>query len=141
MQISREFMLEAVGLSLLVILLLLGTQMFQRATGLMEMLDKEQSRQIESLKEYEITQFDGREIDGVTAVGYIKNMVNHYGLSVYVQTKDREFTIESKEKCAQLKDKESEYYISSFGIYECCVVRDENGGVDYILITEEAEIL
>ena len=68
-------------------------------------------------------------------------MVNHYGLSVYVQTKDREFTIESKEKCAQLKDKESEYYISSFGIYECCVVRDENGGVDYILITEEAEIL
>lgn len=140
MQISREFILEAVGLSLLVMLLLLGTQMFQRATGLIEMLDGEQSRQIESLKEYEITQFDGREIDGVTAVGYIKNMVNHYGLSVCVQTEGKEFVIETKEKCLQLRNEESEYYISSFGLYECCVVRDENGGVDYILITEEAEL-
>ena len=138
MQVSREFILEAVGLSLLVMLLLLGTQMFQKATGLIELLDKEQSRQIESLKEYEITQFDGRKIDGVTAVGYIKNMVNHYGLSVCVQTEEGEFTVETKERCTQLKDMESEYYIPSFGLYECCVVRDENGGVDYILITEEA---
>ena len=68
-------------------------------------------------------------------------MVNHYGLSVCVQTEEKEFTIDSKENCQQMKNTASEYYISSFGLYECCVVRDENGGVDYILITEEAEEL
>ena len=75
MQVSKEFLLEAVGLSLLVGLLLLGVKLFDRACSLMTWFETEQEKQLEKMQEYEITQYENRTIDGITAVNYIKNMV------------------------------------------------------------------
>ena len=56
MQVSKEFLLEAVGLSLLVGLLLLGVKLFDRAYSLMTWFETEQEKQLEKMQEYEITQ-------------------------------------------------------------------------------------
>ena len=132
MQVSKEFLLEAVGLSLLVGLLLLGVKLFDRAYSLMTWFETEQEKQLEKMQEYEITQYENRTVDGITAVNYIKNMVYHYELNVLLKTGEQSFVVDSKEMCSELKEEGSEYYLNPFGLYECMVVRDENENIDYI---------
>lgn len=134
MQVNKEFLLEAVGLSLLVGLLLFGVEMFNRATSLMKVFERRQEEQLLIIQEHEITQYENRTVDGVTVVSYMKNMVYHYEIKVMVELGDRSFWVEEKEDCKWLDEEESEYYIPPFLLYECAIIRDENGNVDYILI-------
>ena len=137
MQVSKEFLLEAVGLSLLVGLMLLGVQMFGRAKTLVEILNRGQEQKLEELQQYEITQYENRTIDGITAANYIKTMVYHYDLKVLVETEERGFTIESKESCKMLTDPDMEYYLNPFAVYTCTVFKDENGNIEYVQIKAE----
>ena len=137
MQVSKEFLLEAVGLSLLVGLMLLGVQMFDRAKTLMEVLNRGQEQKIEELQEYEITQYENRTIDGITAANYIKTMVHHYDLKVLVETDGRGFVIESRESCKKLTASDSEYYLNPFAVYSCTILKDENGTIEYVQIKAE----
>ena len=89
MTVSKEFLLEAVGLSILVALLLISVQLFQRAQKLTALLEEEQEHQITELEEYEIVKYDGLTVDGMTAINYIKRMTGYYNLLVEVVTENR----------------------------------------------------
>ena len=118
--------MEAVGLSLLVALILISMQLFQRVTKITTLLQQRQEEQIIELEEYEIVKYDGLQIDGMTAISYIKRMIGTYELPVNVVTINGEFTVTNITECAKLRDVQSEKYISPLSKYSCMVVRDEN---------------
>ena len=137
MHISKEFLMEAVGLSLLVALILISTQIFQRAMKITTLLGKEQEEKIIMLEEYEIIKYDGLLIDGVTAVSYIKKMVGGYDLPVVVEFGQEYFTVKKKEEFELLRNIDSQMYISPYEIYRCRIVRDENEVIVEIRLTKE----
>lgn len=139
MNVSKEFLLEAVGLSLLVALLLVGIQLFQRTSSLVSHMDREQEQQLEQLAEHEITQYDGLVIDGITAISHIKNVVGNYQIPVYVETMQNSFVVEKREEYVSLRDAESEHFISSFELYRCEVIRNENGSIERVEIKIQRE--
>jgi len=134
MQVSKEFLLEAVGLSMVVILILISMQIFQRAVKITEVIEKEQEQQLIELEEYEIIKFDGLQIDGMTVINYIKRMTGTYNLPVHVETVKGEFTVSEKKQYSNLRNVESEQYINPFAKYRCEVVRDENEVITNIKI-------
>ena len=139
MHVSKEFLMEAVGLSLLVVLILISMQMFQRATKITSLLEKGQENQIMELEEYEIVKYDGLLIDGMTAISYIKKMVGTYEVPVRVTTTQKEFVVEEKADCDDLRDIESVKYINPLAKYHCEVTRDENAVITEIRIEVETK--
>lgn len=136
MSVSKEFLLEAVGLSILVSLLFISVQLFQRATRLTALLEEGQEQQITELEEYEIVRYDGLKIDGLTAINYIKRMTDSYHLTVELETIKGSFTIQ-KEDYSELRNSNSEKYVSPLATYVCEVLRDENQTISKIRITIE----
>lgn len=139
MHVSKEFLLEAVGLSLLVVLILISMQMFQRATKITSLLEEEQENQIMELEEYEIVKYDGLLIDGMTAISYIKRMVETYELPVSVITVKSEFVVTEKEEYECLRNIDSQMYINPLAKYQCQVSRDENDVITEIRIVVETK--
>lgn len=139
MHVSKEFLMEAVGLSLLVVLILISMQMFQKATKITSLLAEGQDKQIMELEEYEIVKYDGLLIDGMTAISYIKKMIGTYELPVNVTTVQKEFVVEEKADYESLRDITSEKYINPLAKYHCEVARDENGVITEIRIFIETK--
>lgn len=133
--ISKEFLMEAVGLSLLVALLLISVRIFERTVHMTDLVKEEQEQRILELEEYEITQYDGRYLDGMTAIGYIKNMVDNYEIPVTVTTEQHSYIVETPELYTSFRTPESVYYIHPLALYLCDVCRDENGSIAEIKIT------
>lgn len=136
MSVSKEFLMEAAGLTILVALLFVGVQVFQRAVKLTNLLEEGQEQQISELEEYEIIKYDGLKIDGMTAVNYIKRMTGSYAMVVELETVEGSFVI-TKEDYSELKDSTSKKYVSPLAMYECEVLRDENRSIAKIKITIE----
>ncbi len=139
MHVSKEFLMEAVGLSLLVALILISMQMFRRAVQLSSLLEENQEQQIAELEEYEIVRYDGLLIDGMTAVGYIKRMVGGYDLTVHVTTEEGKCVISDRSEYPELRNVESEKYINPMAKYRCEVIRDENESIREIKLEIEME--
>jgi len=137
MHISKEFLLEAVGLSLMVALILISMQLFQRAVKITTLLEKDQERQMTELEEYEIVKYDGFQMDGMTAVSYIKKMVGTYEIPVKVVTAEEEFAVTEQSQCVNLRNAGSAQYVNPFAKYRCEVVRDENKVITEIKIQME----
>lgn len=137
MNVSKEFLMEAVGLSLLVALLMFGVQMFQNASGLMKYMEERQEETLTRMQEYEIVQYDGQILDGITAISYIKTMVNQYALPVRIETAETIYEVKTGKEAAMLRDSTSEYCMSAFQEYECHVVWGENKNVEYIRMKEK----
>lgn len=134
MQVSKEFLIEAVGLSILVALLLISMQLFQRAAKISTLIEKEQMTQISELEEYEIVKFEGMVVDGITAINYIKRMTGVYELSVNIITEKGEFMISELEECAELRNINSDKYMQPLAKYCCGLIRDENKVITKIKI-------
>lgn len=139
MQVSKEFLMEAVGLSLLVALILISVQMFQKATKLTTLLEEGQDRQIAELEEYEIVKYDGLSIDGMTAISYIKRMTGTYELPVTVTTVNGTFIVTGKAEYEEMRSIASEKYINPLAKYRCEVLRDENNVISEIQLRVEKE--
>ena len=140
MHISKEFLLEAVGLSLVVALILISMQIFQRAVKVTSLLEEGQEQQLSELEEYEIVKYDGLLMDGMTVISYIKRMIGTFQLPVRVVTKEREFVVSGREEYTELRDIESEKYINPLAKYRCRVVRDENEVVTELEVKIERKI-
>ena len=132
MHVSKEFLMEAVSLSLLVALILISIQMFERANKITALLEEGQEKQIMELEEYEIVRYDGFQIDGMTAIGYIKTVVGTYQLPVIVTTKTNTFVVKERNEYSSLRDPNSEKYIYPLSLYLCEVIRDENESIKEI---------
>ena len=139
MHISKEFLLEAVGLSMVVALILISMQIFQRAVKITTLLEKNQEQQLLELEEYEIVKFDGVLIDGMTAISYIKKMTGTYELPVHVVTTRGEFTVMDESQYGNLRNMESEQYMIPLAKYRCEVVRNENEVITNIKIQIEKD--
>ncbi len=137
MHVSKEFLMEAVGLALLVALIFVSMQLFQRATKITTILGEGQEQRLSELEEYEIVQFEGLLIDGMTAVSYIKKMVGTYELPVTVVTAAEEFKVTDRSQYDGLRDTESGQYINPLAKYRCEVVRDENEVITEVKIKVE----
>lgn len=137
MHISKEFLIEAVGLSLLVALILISMQIFQRAVKITSLLEEGQEQQITELEEYEIVKYDGLLIDGMTAISYIKRMVDVYELPVSVVSLNGEFVVTKSAEYADLRNVNSEKYINPILKYRCKVIRDENKVITELRIERE----
>ena len=135
MHISKEFLIEAVGLSLLVALLLISVRIFERTVHITDLVKEEQEQRILEIEEYEIMQYDGMFLDGMTVIGYIKNMVDNYSLPVHVTTEQNSYIVEDSEWYTLFRNPDSVYYIHPFMLYFCDVCRDENGSITEIQIT------
>ena len=139
MRVSKEFLLEAVGMSLLVALILIGMQLFQRATKLTTLLEREQEQKIAVLEEYEIVRYDGLLVDGMTAVSYIKKMTGTYDLPVTVVTEKGEFVIKEAVEYTELRNSSSERYMNPLAKYRCEIIRNENEVIAEIKISVEGD--
>ena len=139
MNISKEFLMEAVGLSLLVALILIGMRMFQKTIKITTQIERNQEQTITNLEEYELVKYDEMVIDGMTALGYIKNVIVEYHLPVIVEEKQRKFTVDSRDDLGLLRDVDSEKYISPYGFYQCRVIRNENEVIAEINLLREQE--
>lgn len=139
MSISKEFLLEAVGLSLLVALLLVGVKVFQRTNDFISAMDREQERRIEEWQEYEVVQYDGRVVDGITAISYIRNTVGQYNVPIYVETIEHAFWITKPEDYKGLRDMTSEHYMNTLALYQCQVIRNENDSIEQVEIRVQRE--
>lgn len=139
MNISKEFLLEAVGLSLLVALLLIGMQMFKKTIKITTLMERKQEETISNLEEYELVKYDDMLIDGITALGYIKNVVGEYHITVIVEEKQRKFSITERDEFGLLRDVDSEKYINPYGFYQCKVIRNENDVITEINLAREQE--
>lgn len=137
MHISKEFLLEAVGLSLVVALILISMQIFQRAVKITSLLERGQEKQIAQLEEYEIVKYDGLQMDGMTVISYIKKMTGTYELPVQVVTINGKFTVSEPSQYMSLRDSDSEQYINPFAKYRCEVIRNENAVITEIKIEIE----
>lgn len=134
MHISKEFLAEAVSLSLLVTLILVSMQLFHRSMKITELMEEKQTRQIAELEEYEIVKYEDLLVDGMTVINYIKRMNGTYGLPIYVSADTGDFTIIGKSEYAELRNIESGKYINPLKKYRCKVERDENGVINKIRI-------
>jgi len=137
MHISKEFLMEAVGLSLVVALLLIGMQVFNRAMKITSSLEERQEEKIAEIEEYEIVQYDGLVLDGMSAIGYIKKMIGNYGLRVHVVTETEEFVISDRSEYQEMRDSSSKKYINPLAKYRCMVIRDENDVITSVEIVVE----
>ena len=137
MRVSKEFLMEAVSLSLLVALILISVQMFQRANKITLLLEEGQEQKIQELEEYEIVRYDGMEIDGITVIGYIKTLVGTYQIPANVTTQNNAFIVKDKEEYSSLRDPNSDKYIFPLSLYLCEVIRDENGSIIEVKIVVE----
>ena len=129
MQVSKQFLLDAVGLILTISLILTGVRLYRKAEQAVGILEKRQSRQLQNLEEYEVVKYEGYYIDGTTVLGYIRNLVGNYDLPVTVTTGKGTFRITERSQCANLRNKDSEQYINPLGTYLCEVLRDENSAI------------
>jgi len=139
MNISKEFLMEAVGLSLLVALILIGMQMFQRTIRITTLMQNHQEQNITKLEEYELVKYEDLMMDGMTALGYIKNVVGQYHLPVIVEEKQKMFSVTERAEFGLLRDVDSEKYICPYALYECKVLRDENDVITEIKLIREQE--
>ncbi|MBQ8877756.1 MAG: hypothetical protein IJ029_03440 [Lachnospiraceae bacterium] len=139
MNISKEFLMEAVGLSLLVALILIGMRMFQKTIKITTQIERNQEQTITYLEEYELVKYDEMVIDGMTALGYIKNVIMEYSLPVIVEEKQRKFSVDSRDDLGLLRNADSGKYISPYGFYQCRVVRNENEVIYEINLLREQE--
>lgn len=137
MNISKEFLMEAVGLSLLVALILIGMQLFQKTIKITTFLEKQQEQKIAELEEYEVVKYDELVIDGITAIGYIKKVVGDYELPVIIEESQRKFSITECTEFCLLRDMDSEKYISPYVTYQCKVIRDENDVITKIRLVRK----
>lgn len=129
MHISKQFLIEAVGLILTVSLILTGVKLYQRANRMVTIMGQRQNKQIQQMEEYEIVKYEGSVIDGTTAVAYIKYLVGTYGLPVTITTAGGTFQVAGHLQYANLRNMESEQYINPLGRFQCEVFRDENSAI------------
>ena len=135
MHISKEFLMEAVGLALLVALILIGMQLFRRTVKITSLLELEQEQKISELEEYEVVQFDGLQMDGMTVISYIKKMVGTYSLPVRVNTGQGDFEVTDRSQYNRLREPRDEMYINPLALYRCTVMRDANEVITEIKLT------
>ena len=102
-------------------------------------MERKQEETISNLEEYELVKYDDMLIDGITALGYIKNVVGEYHITVIVEEKQRKFSITERDEFGQLRDVDSEKYINPYGFYQCKVIRNENDVITEINLVREQE--
>ena len=139
MNISKEFLMEAVGLSLLVALILIGMQMFHKTIKITTLLQNNQEERITQLEEYDLVKYEDLLLDGMTVLGYIKNVVGEHQLPVIVEEKQKKFSVTERAEFGLLRDVESEKYIYPYALYKCKVIRDENDVITEINLVREQE--
>ena len=128
MSVIQKFLLGAAGLLLTISLITLGIQMFEKGKTVADMMANEQDSIAVVLEEQGITKYDGYEINGSTAINYIK-VVNAAGFAVEITTASGTFTISDEALYASLRDMHSDKYINPLKKYRCTVVRDVNNTI------------
>ena len=133
MSVVQKFLLGAAGLILTISLITLGVQMFEKSKQVADRMAKEQENIAVALEEQGITKYDGYEINGSTAINYIK-VVNAAGVDVEVTTSNGTFTVSDDSLYSSLRDMHSDKYINPLMKYRCTVVRDENNNVTKVVL-------
>lgn len=126
MEVSRQFLAEAVSMILLVALLLTGVRIYQRANTAIGIMETQQEQRLKDLEEYDAVKYDGCKINGITAVSYIRNMVFYYNLPVWILKDGARVEIDSYDMCESIKSEGTEWYVSPFERFQCEIIRDEN---------------
>lgn len=125
MSVVQKFLLGAAGLLLTISLIAVGLQMFEKSKKVADMMAKEQDSVAVALEEQGITKYDGYQINGSTAINYIK-VVNAAGVDVEVTTANGTFIVSDDTLYASFRDMHSDKYINPLMEYRCTVVRDAN---------------
>lgn len=133
MSVVQKFLLGAAGLLLTISLIALGVQMFEKSKKVADTMANEQDSILVALEEQGITKYDGYQINGSTAINYIK-VVNAAGVDVEVTTSNGTFTVSDESLYSSLRDMHSNKYINPLMEYRCTVVRDENNTIVKVVL-------
>lgn len=133
MSVVQKFLLGAASLLLTISLIVIGVQMFEKAKKVADVMANEQEGVAVALEEQGITKYDGYQINGSTAINYIK-VVNAVGVDVEVTTSNGTFTVSDDTLYASFRDMHSDKYINPLMEYRCTVVRDANNVIVKVVL-------
>lgn len=133
MSVVQKFLLGAASLLLTISLIVIGVQMFEKAKKVADVMANEQEGVAVALEEQGITKYDGYQINGSTAINYIK-VVNAAGVDVEVTTSNGTFTVSDDTLYASFRDMHSDKYINPLMEYRCTVVRDTNNVIVKVVL-------
>lgn len=137
MHITKEMLINAVGLMFTVALIFIGYSVFNRSVDAATFFGRQQDDTMQALEEYPITKYDGYEINGSVAINLIKEVIGSYdGITVEVKTTavPEGFVITDSSKYAAFRDLSSTYYINPIVLYLVTVERDGNGVITSLQI-------
>lgn len=135
MQISRQFIIEAVGLMITVAFLSMGIGMYKRAYATVEVIRDRQERMLLEAQQFDLIRYEGEKISGSEAVSYVKNVFNEYPVEIYIKTDVKEFILDDV-NCALLREPQSVFYINPLKKYSCILQKDLNGIIDRVEICQ-----
>lgn len=135
MSVVKEFILFAAGLVITVSLAMIGFKVYSKAAEIGKNIVEQEENSIRELKEYEITRFDGTEIDGSRAISYVKKMYASEGITVEVRTEKKSFVMDEI-SAACIRDTSSVYYMNPLKKYHVTVRFDENDAVNKITVEQ-----
>ena len=133
MSVVQKFLLGAASLLLTISLITLGVRMFEKSKTIADTMANEQEGIAIALEEQGITKYDGYQINGSTAINYIK-VVNAAGVDVEVTTSNGTFTVSDDTLYASFRDMHSDKYINPLMEYRCTVVRDANNMIVKVVL-------
>lgn len=133
MSVVQKFLLGAASLLLTISLIAIGVQMFEKGKKVADVMVNKQEGVAVALEEQGITKYDGYQINGSTAINYIK-VVNAAGVDVEVTTSNGTFTVSDDTLYASFRDMHSDKYINPLMEYRCTVVRDTNNVIVKVVL-------
>lgn len=107
--------------------------MFEKGKQVADIMGNEQDSVLVALEEQKITKYDRYQINGSTAINYIK-VVNAAGVDVEVTTSNGTFTVSDDTLYASFRDMHSDKYINPLMKYLCTVVRDANNVIVKVML-------
>ncbi|MCR5154774.1 MAG: hypothetical protein K6B75_08020 [Lachnospiraceae bacterium] len=134
MQVSKHFIVEAVGLLITVALLSIALGMYKNTEDGLRSIKHRQEATLKRLEEYEITKYDGCLVKGSMAASFVRMAVCDYGLHANISTGKTNYTICEAEMCYLMNNISADEYVNPLNSYKCRVYRDVNGALSEISI-------
>ena len=135
MEVAKKFLLGSATLLITVGLVYIGISIYSRAVRTADIVSKEQQDTEKEVMEHGITKYDGYEINGSTAVTYIKSVIKrHGGVSFEVTTSKGTFSITDSSHYGDFRNIDSAYYINPMAEYLVTVIRDSNGAITSVAL-------
>ena len=136
MSVIKEFVMFSAGLVITVSLVMVSFGIYRRAAALGNGIMAREQNTFMEMWDYELTRFDGSEIDGSKAISYIRKVYAGFDVPITVTNGRKTFTVDG-ESIDKIRDSASDYYMNPMKKYKVRVYFDENDAANQITIEQK----